>query len=73
MVTLAAKTDPEKGYNGISLFLVDTKLPGFSVSRKLEKMGMHPSDTAELVLEDVVVPRENLTSPGEDHRLRQAA
>lgn len=66
VVTLAAKTDPEKGYNGISLFLVDTKLPGFSVSRKLEKMGMHPSDTAELVLEDVVVPKENLL--GEENK-----
>ncbi|MCP4669658.1 MAG: acyl-CoA dehydrogenase, partial [Deltaproteobacteria bacterium] len=58
--TLAAKTDPDKGYNGISLFLVDTDLPGFSVSRKLEKMGMHASDTTELVFEDVRVPKDKL-------------
>jgi citronellyl-CoA dehydrogenase len=60
VITLAAKTDPDKGHNGISLFLLDTDLPGFSVSRKLEKMGMHPSDTTELVFENVRVPKEKL-------------
>jgi citronellyl-CoA dehydrogenase len=66
VITLAAKTDPDKGYGGISLFLVDTDLPGFSVSRKLEKMGMHASDTAELVFEDVRVPKDNLL--GEENK-----
>jgi len=66
VITLAAKTDPTKGFDGISLFLVDTDLPGFSVSRKLEKMGMHPSDTTELVFEDVRVPRDKLL--GEENR-----
>lgn len=60
LITLAAKTDPDKGHDGISLFLVDTDLSGFSVSRTLEKMGMHPSDTAELILEDVRVPKDKL-------------
>jgi len=60
VITLAAKTAPDQGYNGISLFLVDTNLPGFSVSRKIDKMGMHPSDTAELAFEDMRVPQEKL-------------
>ncbi len=66
VITLAVKTDPDKGYGGISLLLVDTDLPGFSVSRKLEKMGMHPSDTAELVFEEVRVPRDKLL--GEENK-----
>lgn len=60
VVTLAAKTSPEKGYHGISLFLVDTDLPGFHVSRTLDKMGMHASDTAELVFEDMYVHKDKL-------------
>jgi citronellyl-CoA dehydrogenase len=60
VITLAAKTAPELGHNGISLFLVDTHTPGFHVTRKLEKMGMHPSDTAELLFEDVRVHKDNL-------------
>src|ERR687887_1791781 len=51
-IVLVTKTDPDKGHDGITLFVVDLKdddgnpVPGFSVSRKLEKMGMHASDTA---------------------------
>ena len=48
------------GHKGISLLLVETDTPGFSVGRKLNKMGMLSSDTAELVFEDCLVPRENL-------------
>ena len=65
-IVLVAKTDPDAGHDGISLFIVDLrdedgeKVPGFSVSRKLEKMGMHASDTGELSFEDVRVPAENL-------------
>jgi alkylation response protein AidB-like acyl-CoA dehydrogenase len=65
-IVLVAKTDPDKGHDGISLFVVDIRdrarneLPGFSVSRKLEKMGMHASDTGELSFQDVRVPAENL-------------
>jgi alkylation response protein AidB-like acyl-CoA dehydrogenase len=55
---MVAKTDPEAGHNGITLFLVDTDTPGFRVSRQLEKMGMHASDTAELAFEDMRVPAD---------------
>lgn len=48
------------GVKGVSLVLVDTDTEGFSVGRKLNKMGMLSSDTAELVYEDCVVPKENL-------------
>lgn len=65
-VTIAAKTDPEKGVHGISLFLVDTATPGFSVGRRLEKFSNKSSDTAELVLEDVEVPKDCLL--GEENK-----
>ncbi len=59
-LTLVAKTDPEAAHHGFSLFLVDTDLPGLEVSRTLDKLGMRSSDTAEIALDDVVVPHENL-------------
>src|SRR5215212_844617 len=65
-IVLVAKTDPDAGHDGISLFIVDLRdqdgneVEGFSVSRKLEKMGMHASDTGELSFQDVRVPAENL-------------
>ncbi len=55
-----AKTDPNAGPRGISTFLVERDMAGFSVSKKLDKMGMRGSDTAELVFEDCEVPAENL-------------
>jgi citronellyl-CoA dehydrogenase len=55
-ILMVAKTDPDAGHSGITLFLVDTDTPGFRVSRQLEKMGMHASDTAELAFEDMRVP-----------------
>jgi alkylation response protein AidB-like acyl-CoA dehydrogenase len=57
-ILMVAKTDPEAGHSGITLFLVDTDTPGFQVSRELEKMGMHASDTAELAFEDMRVPAD---------------
>ncbi|MCG2634493.1 MAG: acyl-CoA dehydrogenase family protein [Gammaproteobacteria bacterium] len=58
---IAARTDPEaKGSQGISMFIVDKGTPGFSVSRKLDKMGWRCSDTAELVFEDCRLPLGNL-------------
>src|SRR6266542_1598600 len=53
---LVTRTDRGAGHEGFSLFLVDTDLPGFAVSRELDKLGMRSSDTAELVLDDVRVP-----------------
>ena len=48
---------------GISAFLVEKSMPGFSVGKKLDKMGMRGSDTAELVFQDCEVPGENLMGP----------
>jgi citronellyl-CoA dehydrogenase len=59
-LTLVAKTDSDAGHHGISLFIVDTSLPGVRVSRSLEKLGMHSSDTAEIALDDVPVPHADL-------------
>jgi citronellyl-CoA dehydrogenase len=58
-VCLLARTSDEGGYQGMSLLLVPTDTPGFSVGRKLKKMGNHSSDTAELVLDDVRIPKRN--------------
>ncbi|MBM3928858.1 MAG: isovaleryl-CoA dehydrogenase, partial [Sphingomonadales bacterium] len=55
-----AKTDPAAGPKGITAFLIERDMPGFSVSKKLDKMGMRGSDTAELVFEDCEVPVENV-------------
>jgi len=52
--------DSEKRHKGISMFLVERNTPGFTVSRKLDKMGNRASDTAELVFENLRVPAENL-------------
>ena len=58
-----AKTDPDAGSKGITAFLVEKGMKGFSVSPKLDKMGMRGSDTAELVFEDCEVPEENIMGP----------
>jgi len=58
-----AKTDPDAGPHGISAFLVEKGMKGFSVSPKLDKLGMRGSDTAELVFEDCEVPAENIMGP----------
>ena len=65
LTIVAARTDPGNRY-GISMFLVEKGTPGFSVSKKLDKHGWRCSDTAELILEDVWVPQENLL--GTEHR-----
>ena len=59
-MTMAIQTEPGSKHRGVSLFIVDTDLPGVSVSRKLDKLGMRASDTAEIVLDDVRVPAGNL-------------
>jgi isovaleryl-CoA dehydrogenase len=55
-----AKTDPDRGAKGISAFVVEKDFPGYSVARKLKKVGMRGSPTAELVFQDCEVPVENL-------------
>ncbi|KOP78550.1 acyl-CoA dehydrogenase [Lysinibacillus sp. FJAT-14745] len=59
-ITLVTRTSDEPGYKGISLFLVDLDSPGVSVSKKLDKVGMRSSDTAELIFDNVRVPDANL-------------
>ena len=60
LVIVVAKTDPNAGAAGTSLILVEKDREGFAPPRKLEKMGMHAQDTAELFMENVVVPEENI-------------
>ena len=59
-ITLAVRTDPENRYGGISLFLFPTDTPGFSVGRRIEKIGNHCSDTAELFFENCRLPKRYL-------------
>ena len=54
LVVVAAITDPGKGAKGTSLFLVDASLPGFDKGKKIEKIGQHASDTAELFFQTFV-------------------
>ena len=60
LVIVAARTDPSKGAKGISLFGVESGMPGFTRGRKLDKVGQEESDTAELFFEDLRVPAANL-------------
>ena len=66
LVIVAAITDPGKGAKGTSLFLVDTGLPGFDRGKKIEKIGQHTSDTAELFFQDVRLPANALL--GEENK-----
>ena len=59
-LTLLARTNDDPGYHAFSLFIVPTNLPGFKVGRKLEKLGLRSSDTAELFFDNVKIPAENL-------------
>jgi alkylation response protein AidB-like acyl-CoA dehydrogenase len=56
VIVLVTKTDPDAGYDGFSLFLVPMDSPGVIREQKLQKMGMHASDTALLAFQDVRVP-----------------
>src|ERR1700756_3740072 len=55
-----AKTDPNAGPRGITAFLIERGMKGFSTAQKLDKLGMRGSDTAELVFEDCEIPEENV-------------
>ena len=56
----ACKTSEEGGHGGISFLVLEREMPGYEVSRKLEKMGWHSSDTGEISFSDVEVPAGNL-------------
>jgi len=58
-LVVAAKTNPEDKYNGMSIFVVDRATPGIS-SIKLDKLGWRASDTGEIAFDNVVIPVENL-------------
>jgi len=55
-----ANVDPEKGYKGITSFLIERDFPGFSVGKKEDKLGIRASSTCELMLDDCEVPEENV-------------
>ena len=64
-----AKTDPDAGSRGISAFIVERGMDGFTTAQKLDKLGMRGSDTCELVFQDCLVPEANLLG-GENEGVR---
>ncbi|WP_432168709.1 acyl-CoA dehydrogenase family protein [Streptomyces sp. bgisy031] len=60
LVVVAARSNPEKGAKGITLFAVEAGMEGFERGRKLDKVGQHEADTAELFFHDVRVPAANV-------------
>ncbi|MEQ8400084.1 MAG: isovaleryl-CoA dehydrogenase [Roseitalea porphyridii] len=66
VLVVYAKTDPDAGPRGITAFLIEKDMAGFSTAQKLDKLGMRGSDTGELVFEDCEVPFENVL--GEESR-----
>jgi acyl-CoA dehydrogenase len=60
VLVCAVKTSEEGGHRGLSFLVLERDMPGYEVSRKLEKMGWHASDTGELSFTDVEVPADNL-------------
>jgi len=66
IVVTACVTDPSKGARGVSLFVVERGMEGFTRGRNLRKIGQHGNDTAELFFEDVFVPADNIL--GEENR-----
>ena len=60
VLVVYAKTDPDAGPRGITAFLIEQGMAGFSTAQKLDKLGMRGSDTCELVFQDCEVPEENV-------------
>jgi isovaleryl-CoA dehydrogenase len=60
VLVVYAKTDPAAGPRGITAFLIERGMPGFSTAQKLDKLGMRGSNTCELIFEDCEVPEENV-------------
>jgi alkylation response protein AidB-like acyl-CoA dehydrogenase len=58
-----ANVDQSKGYKGITAFLVERGYPGFSIGKKENKLGIRASSTTELILEECIVPDENVLGP----------
>ncbi len=67
---LFASVDPSAGYKGITAFIIEKNLPGFTVGKKEDTLGIRASSTCELLLEDCRVPRANvLGEPGKGYRI----
>jgi butyryl-CoA dehydrogenase/short/branched chain acyl-CoA dehydrogenase len=65
-----ATLDPDAGYKGITAFLVDKRLPGFSIGKKEDKLGIRASSTCEIILEDCKVAAANvLGEPGKGYKI----
>ncbi|AJY51036.1 isovaleryl-CoA dehydrogenase [Halomonas sp. KO116] len=60
VLVVYAKTDPDAGSKGITAFIIEKGMPGFSTAQKLDKLGMRGSNTCELVFQDCAVPAENI-------------
>ncbi|KPQ23367.1 MAG: isovaleryl-CoA dehydrogenase [Halomonas sp. HL-48] len=60
VLVVYAKTDPDAGSKGITAFIIEKGMPGFSTAQKLDKLGMRGSNTCELVFQDCKVPAENI-------------
>ncbi|MGD9525187.1 MAG: acyl-CoA dehydrogenase family protein, partial [Pseudonocardia sp.] len=71
LVITAVKTDPSQRHGGVSLVVLERGMPGFERGRKLEKLGLHAQDTAELNFTDVRVPVANLLGDEEGRGFRQ--
>lgn len=60
VLVVYAKTEPEAGSKGITAFIIEKGMPGFTTAQKLDKLGMRGSNTCELVFQDCAVPAENI-------------
>ena len=63
VLVVYAKTQPEAGARGITAFLIEKSMPGFSCAQKLDKLGMRGSNTGELIFDNCLVPAENVVGP----------
>lgn len=69
-IIVMAKTDRNAGWRGVTAFIVEKGMPGFSIGHIEEKMGLHASPTTEIILQDVRVPKANvLGRPGEGFKI----
>ena len=66
IIIVYGKTDPKAGSKGITTFLIEKNMVGFSIGKKIDKLGMRGSNTAELIFENCPVPEENIIgNPGD--------
>ena len=63
VLVVYAKTTPDAGSRGITAFIIEKGMPGFSIGQRIDKLGVRGSPTAELVFDDCMVPEENVMGP----------